>query len=57
MECDDILTRVLNLLQHQRRLSYGALKRRYELDDDYLDRFEDRDYRSPTTGRVGQLCG
>ena len=37
MTFDDILTQVLNCLQRQGRASYRALRRRYDLDDAYLD--------------------
>jgi predicted ATPase/class 3 adenylate cyclase len=37
MTFDDVLTQVLDLLQRQGRVSYGALKRRFNLDDDYLE--------------------
>ena len=37
MTFDDVLAQVLTLLQHQGRVSYGALKRRFNLDDAYLD--------------------
>jgi class 3 adenylate cyclase/tetratricopeptide (TPR) repeat protein len=37
MEFDDILAAIVALLQRQGRVSYGALKRRFQLDDDYLD--------------------
>jgi hypothetical protein len=33
---DEILGQVIDLLQRQGRVSYGALKRRFALDDDYL---------------------
>src|SRR5215831_9917487 len=36
MTFDDVLTQVLELLKRQGRVSYGALKRRFDLDDDYL---------------------
>ena len=36
MNFDEILTQVVELLQRQGRVSYGALKRRFDLDDDYL---------------------
>ena len=36
MEFADILAEIIALLQHQGRISYGALKRRFKLDDDYL---------------------
>ena len=37
MAFDDILAQVLELLQRQGRVSYGALKRRFALDDASLD--------------------
>ncbi len=37
MTFDEILDQVRDLLQQRGRLSYQALKRRFELDDAYLD--------------------
>jgi predicted ATPase/class 3 adenylate cyclase len=37
MTFDDVLAQVLELLQRQGRVSYRALKRRFALDDDYLE--------------------
>jgi hypothetical protein len=37
MTFDDVLEQVIQLLQRQGRVSYRALKRRFALDDDYLD--------------------
>ena len=37
MEFADILEQTIALLQHQGRISYGALKRRFGLDDSYLE--------------------
>src|SRR5262245_48472695 len=37
MEFADILEQTIALLQHQGRISYGALKRRFGFDDAYLD--------------------
>src|ERR671922_1043337 len=37
MEFDELLTQVIALLQRQGRVSYGALKRRFKLDDNYLE--------------------
>jgi hypothetical protein len=37
MEFEEILAQVIALLQRQGRVSYGALKRRFALDDDYLE--------------------
>ena len=41
MTFDDVLTQVLELLKRQGRVSYGALKRRFDLDDDYLKDLKD----------------
>ena len=41
MNFDEILTQITELLQRQGRVSYGALKRRYSLDDDYLQDLKD----------------
>ena len=37
MTFDAVLANVLDLLQRQGRVSYRALKRRFDLDDDYLE--------------------
>src|SRR5262245_25223181 len=37
MTFDEILAQVLVLLQREKRVSYRALKRRFALDDDYID--------------------
>ena len=37
MTFDDLLAQILTLLQQQGRVSYGALRRRFGLDDTYLD--------------------
>src|SRR5215831_10969473 len=37
MTFDDILAQVITLLQRQGRVSYRALKMRFDLDDEYLD--------------------
>jgi NAD(P)-dependent dehydrogenase (short-subunit alcohol dehydrogenase family) len=34
---DEVLTQVLELLQREKRVSYRALKRRFNLDDDYIE--------------------
>ena len=41
MTFDEVLTQVIELLQRQGRVSYGALKRRFGLDDDYLQDLKD----------------
>src|SRR5713226_1955462 len=41
MTFDELLTQVVELLQRQGRVSYGALKRRFALDDDYLQDLKD----------------
>src|SRR5262245_3253135 len=37
MTFDELLDQVRDLLQRQGRVSYGALKRRFDLDDAYLE--------------------
>ena len=37
MTFDEVLARVLELLQRETRVSYRALKRRFDLDDAYLE--------------------
>ena len=37
MTFDDVLEQVVTLLKRQRRVSYRALKLRFNLDDEYLD--------------------
>src|SRR2546428_4048608 len=41
MTFDDILAQILDVLQRQGRMSYGAIKRRYDLDDAYLEDLKD----------------
>src|SRR2546422_11709440 len=41
MTFDDILAQVLELLQREQRVSYRALKRRFDLDDNYLEDVKD----------------
>jgi TOMM system kinase/cyclase fusion protein len=37
MTFDEMLAQIIDLLKRQGRVSYGALKRRFDLDDDYLN--------------------
>jgi hypothetical protein len=37
MTFDEVLAQILDLLQRQGRVSYRALKRRFDLDDAYLE--------------------
>jgi hypothetical protein len=41
MTFDEILAQITDLLKRQGRVSYGALKRRYDLDDAYLEDLQD----------------
>src|SRR5262249_4221199 len=41
MTFDDILDQIIALLKRQGRVSYSALKRRFDLDDDYLKDLKD----------------
>src|SRR5262247_2699917 len=37
MTFEELLARVIEVLQHEGRISYRALQRRFDLDDAYLD--------------------
>src|SRR5262249_4753833 len=37
MDFDELLAKILQLLQQEKRLSYRAIKRRFALDDEYLE--------------------
>src|SRR5262245_24055579 len=41
MTFDEILVQSIDLLKRQGRVSYSALKRRFDLDDDYLNDLKD----------------
>jgi class 3 adenylate cyclase len=41
MTFDEVFTQVLELLQREKRVSYRALKRRFDLDDNYLEDVKD----------------
>ncbi len=41
MTFDEILVRVLELLQREGRVSYRALKMRFNLDDEYIEGLKD----------------
>jgi class 3 adenylate cyclase/predicted ATPase len=41
MTFDEILAQILDLLQREKRVSYRALKRRFDLDDEYLEDLKD----------------
>ena len=41
MTFDEMLAQVLALLQREQRVSYRALKRRFDLDDEYLEDLKD----------------
>ena len=41
MTFEEILAQVLTVLQREKRVSYRALKRRFALDDDYLEDIKD----------------
>src|SRR5262245_6416771 len=41
MTFDEILTHVIELLQREGRVSYRALKLRFELDDEYIEGLKD----------------
>ena len=37
MTFDEVLEQVIQLLQREKRVSYRALKRRFDLDDEYIE--------------------
>ena len=37
MDYDELVTKVIDLLQREKRVPYRALKRRFDLDDDYIE--------------------
>src|SRR5262244_1260359 len=37
MTFDEVLTQIIDLLKRQGRVSYRALKRRFDIDDDYIE--------------------
>src|SRR2546426_11835378 len=37
MEYDELVAKVIELLQREKRVPYRALKRRFDLDDDYIE--------------------
>jgi hypothetical protein len=41
MSFDEMLAQIIEVLRTQGRVSYGAIKRRYTLDDAYLDDLKD----------------
>src|SRR5262245_5374172 len=41
MTFEEILAQVVEVLQHEGRISYRALKRRFNLDDEYIDDLKD----------------
>jgi hypothetical protein len=41
MTFDDILAQVLDLLQREGRVSYRALKLRFDINDDYIEGIKD----------------
>src|SRR5262245_2424723 len=41
MTFDEMLTQIIDLLQREKRVSYRALKRRFDFDDDYLEDVKD----------------
>ena len=49
MTFDEILTQVLELLQQEKRVSYRGLKRRFDLDDEYLEDLKEETYRRQAT--------
>jgi hypothetical protein len=51
MTFDEIFTQVLDLLQRQGRVLHWALKRRFDLDETYLEDLKVEIIQGPTTGQ------
>ena len=56
MEFEDVLAQTIALLQRQGRISYGALKRRFQLDDAYLEDLKVELIPTATLECVAQNC-
>ncbi len=41
MDYDELVAKVIELLQREKRVPYRALKRRFDLDDDYIEDLKD----------------
>ena len=50
MTFEEILDQAIAMLQRRGRLTYGTLKRQFQLDDAASGRFEERTHRGPTPG-------
>jgi hypothetical protein len=37
MDCDELVAKVIELLQREKRIPYRALKRRFDVDDEYIE--------------------
>ena len=48
MTFEELLDQAIALLQRRGRLTYRALKRQFDLDDDYLEDLKGRTYSGPT---------
>ena len=60
MTFDELLSQITDLLQRQGRVSYGALRRRYALDDVYLQDLKDElidEMQRPTSDMAGDGYG
>ena len=51
MTFEEILDQAIALLQRRGRVSYRALKRQFQLEDDYLEDLKTEMHQSPTLGR------
>ena len=52
MSFDEVLSQVLDLLRREGRVSYRALKRRFSLDDEYLEDLKTEIIRAKQFARI-----
>ena len=50
MTFEEILAQIVEVLQREKRISYRALKRRFALDDAYLDDLKEETHLCQTPG-------
>ena len=55
MTFDDVLAQALELLQREGRVSYRALKLRFDINDDYIEGIKDELIYAKKLGRVDEL--
>ena len=51
MDYDELVAKVIELLQREKRVPYRALKRRFDLDDEYIEDLKDEIIKAKLTLR------